>query len=1645
MKNSLQTIIVYLIVITAILAATETAELSAQAQEKISFYKIKADYTNKWKGKNVLKSEVTKGKGWKQYKRWENFMEARVYPGGMFPQSGILWDEALKSELLSFKKSELNKWQPVGPSSVPGNINNKDLKMGAGRVDCIAFDPSNENILYIGTPSGGAWKSSDKGLSWTCITDHLPVSSISDIEVDPTNPDCIYLATGDRDSWSEEDNQQFGGYSIGVLKSTDGGTNWQLTGLNYSLVDNLMVNDILLNAENPNIITAATNLGIYRSSDAGNTWMRVSMGENVKDLKQHPANPNIVYAATTNSYGHAKILKSINTGETFAELRNTGIKNAGRIELAVTLANPDAVFALFSNYANDGFGGLTKSTDAGENWTEITRSETINLFDWDYSGGGYGGQGSYDITLAVDPLDENTLRVGAINIWKTIDGGSTWQIESYWINSYDVDYVHADQHALEYNPLNNGLYAGNDGGVYFLENNGSKWKDISGNLSILQVYRLGLSATNNEIIITGNQDNGSFKRNAGNEWSYILGGDGMECIVDYTDENTIFAEYYFGNITRSTDGGQTYINISPTYGNSAWITPYIMHPTNPKTLYLGGYGELYKTENSGNSWSTLAYLGNEPLQSLAICKTQPEYIYAANYSHIWVSSNGGTEFTEITSGLPQASITYIAVSDTDPQKAWITLSGYLQGHKVYYTDNAGMSWQNYSEGLPNVPANSIVHVQNSAGDVYVATDLGVYYRNLNMPRWVPFNNGLPAMIVYELEIQYNTNKIFAATYGRGIWSADLYRTPQADIGVVAMQNPLTGTDLTNNENISVRVLNFGSEQVNSYKLWYQVNNLAPVSEDVNIGILPGEYIDFTFSQKANLSDGGIYSIKIYTELENDSNSANNGFTQEIRNYRSDINPESGNYALSFSGQNHYIDCGSTQSLNIRGAFTLEAWINPHNWGEINGAGFGRIIDKKNVYVLLNGYNPFYNLQSLLVIINTENGRVVANSSAGSIQLGQFQHIAVVYDAEKSVRIFVNGFEQPVTYFENNFGVISDNQDNKLIIGENSSLSRSFNGMMDEIRIWTYTRTPDEIRLNPCSVKPESENLVGYWRFNDGPGSLIATDLSIHKNHGYLQNFKTSITSDTDWREELHECFPVNLGIGNIITPVSGNTLGNAEIVSLALRNKGADPVNTFTLSYTFNNEPPIIENFNMLLEPYSENLVSFSLPADLSGKGLYKLKAEVTCNNDQLMSDNILTKNIVHHDYCFANGNISSQYDHISNVIIGDKQLKSKNQSHYLHQDTVNIHLNKNYVVDIIPVGISDPKKCILAIDWNADTDFDDENELHYPSFLNGKYTTTIQGLKDGYLGTTLLRIVYMVNDTSAQNVCGTYSGGEVEDVFINTLPPLGDKSEILAFTVENQIGETIIDNETGYITVYMPKQTPLYSIIPSFTLSENAKAYVYGTQIISGVSSLDFSYPLEFAILAEDETHWKYYTVNVRYEPNDQADFVSFAMPGQITVCRINKDLRNITVYLSPSIGKTDLSPSFRLSSGARAYVSGEEQISGISVNNFTNEVIYLVVSENKLVNKNWTVNISSPLSLNLPNKSGIKLYPNPGKDFLVIENGHDHQIEIRSVNGVLIKNVLATSNRQIINMNGIAPGQYIVLIRNKINSQSFKLILTR
>lgn len=718
------------------------------------FRSIQKSFNEYWKLRDIEKSS-----GYKQFKRWEWMMEPRVADN--VNRSNLLWTEFLNSA----KKTTEGNWTQLGPKSPPVSIGTSN-PVGSGRIDCIAFHPSNPDIYWIGSPTGGLWKTINGGTSWETLTDNLPSIGISDIAVHPENPDIIYIATGDRDAGEL--------YSAGVLRTSDGGLSWTPTALSYDQDELVYIYRLLIRPDKPDTLIAGTNKGIYILSNNGTQLNNGTLKDGrFKDLEFKPSDPNVIYAASY-SYGNCSVYRSINGGQSFSPsfgaIVNTNIR---RIELAVTPANPDLVYALCADVADSKFQGLYYSLNSGSDWVSVSNN-LINLLGRSMDGSDDEGQGWYDLSLAISPSNQSEVYVGGINIWRTLNSGNQWTIVSSGSNEAP-NYVHVDHHILEYHPISGELFSGNDGGIYKSSNQGISWTDLSSDLEILQIYRMGISEQYSDLMLMGSQDNSSILAD-NSIYQVVKGGDGMECIIDPEDPNILYASSQYGNIGISYNGGNSFVSIKPDKDEKgAWVTPYIMHPEKSNILYTG-FTNLYRTGDRGEHWTNLGsnLSTGEKYTSLAIAPSNPDIVLVANRTKIWKTVDRGISWTEITNGLPLGVITYIAIAEYNPNKIWISISNYTQEEKVYSSEDGGNTWSNYSTGLPNVPANCIIIENGSKSGLYLGTDMGVYYRNRDMDEWINFSNDLPIVIVNELEIFYPAAMIRAGTYGRGLWESELY-------------------------------------------------------------------------------------------------------------------------------------------------------------------------------------------------------------------------------------------------------------------------------------------------------------------------------------------------------------------------------------------------------------------------------------------------------------------------------------------------------------------------------------------------------------------------------------------------------------------------------------------------------------------------------------------------------------------------------------------------------------------------------------------------------------------------------------------------------------------------------------------------------
>lgn len=740
------------------------------ADPSINFYDVQTSFNTYWKKEErkekfksfftfQKKTEQEENEGFTMYKRWENFVEPRVFPSG---DRSLLGNRAKELEKLISDYSYRGKmmaagnWQPLGAFVIPFGGG------GAGRLNCVRFHPTNPNIIFVGAPAGGLWKTTDGGTSWSTTTDMLPTLGVSDIAIDFTDANIMYIGTGDMDASDT--------YGVGVLKSIDGGITWNITGLNFTIMQGRSVNRVMISPNNHNMIYAGTSVGLFRSLDAGVSWSRVLSVNGIKDIEFKPGDASVMYACSAVTF-----YRSINSGASFNSI-TAGLPfftSVSRLAIAVTPADPNYIYLLYSDNVSNSFKAIYRSTDGGLTFT--LQTDYPNLLGYDPDGLDSGGQGWYTLSIAASPVNAEQIVVGGVNVWESFDGGYTWFISSHWYGAGGLPYVHADIHDLIYRPGTADLFAACDGGIFKTIDDGATWNDLSSGLQIGQMYRLGCSATNPDFVTQGWQDNGTNSYNAGT-WNYILGGDGMETFIDWSSAAYVYGEYQNGALQRSSNGGISFTDItSGITETGTWITPWVQDPISSTTIYAG-FKNVWKSINRGNSWTKISSF-NSSLTCLEVAKTNPLYIYASNGSQIYRTIDGGITWTTLIAPLAgTGTITHVAVSTTDPTKIWMTRSGYSADNKIYKSSDAGDNWINVSYGLPNIPANCVVNQTGTSDGIYVGTDIGVYYLDNTLSSFMPYSNGLPNVIIDELEIQYSSNKLRAASYGRGLWETTIYNS-----------------------------------------------------------------------------------------------------------------------------------------------------------------------------------------------------------------------------------------------------------------------------------------------------------------------------------------------------------------------------------------------------------------------------------------------------------------------------------------------------------------------------------------------------------------------------------------------------------------------------------------------------------------------------------------------------------------------------------------------------------------------------------------------------------------------------------------------------------------------------------------------------
>lgn len=685
----------------------------------------------------------------------------------------------------------------------------------SGRIIAFAVDPRDSTHYFVAAASGGIWKTTNSGTSFTPVFDNEGSYSIGAIEMDPRNPNTIWVGTGECNA------QRSVGYGDGVYRSDDDGKSWRNLGLKASgnigriAIDPRDSNVVYVAAQGP-LWSAGGDRGLYKTTDGGKSWKKVlNVSENTgaTDVVLDLRNPEVVYAAAWQRRRHvftyigggpeSAIYKSTDGGATWTKLRG-GLPGGdlGRIGIAISPANPDYLYATVE--AESGAGGIFRSTDYGMSWEK--RGDTL-------------AQGMYYGQIVCDPKVPERVYIPNVTTMVSEDGGRTATL-------LGESKKHVDNHALWIDPANTRhLLEGCDGGVYETFDRGANWL-FKSNLPLAQFYRIAADNTKPfYYVYGGTQDNNSVggpsrtKSTTGitnGDWFVTAGGDGFHQQVDPEDPNTVYSESQDGGLVRFDRKTGLRVGIAPVPGKSEapfrfyWDSPVLISPFSHKRLYFGG-NILFRSDDRGDSWkevspdltrqvdrNKLPVMGK--IQGLhAVARGQSTSFYGNIISLtespkkeglIWVGTDdgliqvtddGGKIWRKIerVQGVPENTyVGRLLASQHNANTVYALFDNHKNGDFAPYamkSTDLGKTWTSISGDLPaNGPALSIAEDFVNPDLLFVGTEFGLFYTTDGGKKWTRIRGGLPTIPVRDLVIQKRENDLVVGTFGRGIYILDDY-------------------------------------------------------------------------------------------------------------------------------------------------------------------------------------------------------------------------------------------------------------------------------------------------------------------------------------------------------------------------------------------------------------------------------------------------------------------------------------------------------------------------------------------------------------------------------------------------------------------------------------------------------------------------------------------------------------------------------------------------------------------------------------------------------------------------------------------------------------------------------------------------------
>lgn len=711
------------------------------------------------------------------------------------------------------------RWEFIGPVKLPVPYRQYyGQGFTSGRVNGLAFDPTNPSTIYLASAGGGAWKTTDKGQTWTPLSDNWDNTKTSSVAVDPTTSTTVYVGTGDFDGG-------VGVYGFGIMKSIDGGSHW--SNLARNELKGFSIHRILIYPDDHNTLIVAAGRNPFAAgklliSENGGTdwhpaqisgvqqpitgeWQDISCGQPFGPAKRH--------CFATASGSERVLLRSDDRGQHWEKL-SPPLSASAEIGfgVAASAVDADTVYLLSGTDKK-----VLKSTNAGTTWSDISGrfpngDEIRKNYNW--------SQADYDLFIQTARNDDglhDRVYVGLIDVVASLDGGTTWNSVGQSFDANDA-HIHNDQHCLAANPNDvDNVILGNDGGVYSatFDPHAHSWSfdtTLNAQLGLTQLYKVAPHPQDQQFVLLGAQDNASPAAFGDfGSWSNIGGGDGGFVQINPAHPDIQYVtEEYLSNIFRTEkhwtdwdpDQGD---NIAFVDGGGSWsddpvsfVGPIVLDPSNPSRLYAGT-NYLWRWNDDQKQWERhvgskmLAQPGDprvskyqrDAIAVIAVAPSDSKTIYTGSeFGQLWASTNEGNNGSwkriDNADGLPTFSITSIAVHPTIPDTILVGYSGTATPHPGHLWKCVKLSSQprcqpatgSADATLPNIPINAVVIDRQKPDTIYyVATDIGVFMTKDGGSTWGDATKplGLPNVQVNDLSLVPGTKYLLAATFGRGLW------------------------------------------------------------------------------------------------------------------------------------------------------------------------------------------------------------------------------------------------------------------------------------------------------------------------------------------------------------------------------------------------------------------------------------------------------------------------------------------------------------------------------------------------------------------------------------------------------------------------------------------------------------------------------------------------------------------------------------------------------------------------------------------------------------------------------------------------------------------------------------------------------------